>query len=77
MKKYYWIQDCVRGDLFEERLPEGTTREDAIVTALCEWDRLTANDKKHREYFELVYAPEDDDYGHCDLDKCELIARFC
>ena len=76
MKNYYWIQDCVRGDLAEKRLPEGITREEAIAIFSREWDRLTANDKKHRDYFELVHAPEDNDYGYCDLDKCELIAFF-
>lgn len=76
MKKYYWIMDCRDGDLFDRKLPEGTTRKEAIVTAACEWDRLTAHDKRHRDYFELVYAPEDD-YGCCDLDKSEAVTTFC
>ena len=73
-KRNYVIADCKDGDLFFEKI-ETDDKEKAIEIFRQTWDALLSDhDKKHRDYFELLYAYGDGDAA--DIETAELVEKI-
>lgn len=62
--KYWFIFDdetTRHSEVYIDRLPEGSTREDAINRAMTIWERMTTNEQRDCDQLYIGYAEPDEE----------------